>query len=78
MVAAGDLRVEGAVVLRSPVDFLIVLGEPACYWRNVVLVAVLGISVVALGVLGLPACCWRNVLSVAALGIFVVFLNVLG
>ena len=78
MVAAGDLRVEGAVELRSPVAFSIVLGEPACYWRNVLLVAVLGISVVALDVLGWPACCWRNVLLVAVLGIFVVFLNVLG
>ena len=50
--AAGDLRVEGAVVKGSPVAFLVVLGEPSCYWRNALLVAVLGIFVVFLDVLG--------------------------
>ena len=52
MVAAGELRVEGTVVERSPVAFLVVLGEPSCYLRSALLVAVLGIFVVFLDVLG--------------------------
>ena len=60
MVAAGDLGVEGAVVERSPVAFLVVLGEPSCYLRSALLVAVLGIFVVFLDVLGCPVCCGRN------------------
>ena len=58
MVATGDLEVEVAVAERSPVAFLVVLGEPSCYWR--ILVAVLGISVVCLDVLGWTVCCGRN------------------
>ena len=52
MVAMGDLGVEGAVVERSPVAFLVVLGEPSCCWRIALFVAVLGIFVVFLDVLG--------------------------
>ena len=52
MIAAEGLRVEDAVVERLPVVFLVVLGEPSCYLRSAVLVAVLGIFVVFLDVLG--------------------------
>ena len=60
MIAAGGLRVEDAVVGRSSVAFLVVLGEPSCYLRSAVLVAVLGIFVVFLDVLGCLVCCGRN------------------